>query len=170
MQLVDEHDDLPRGRLDLLEEGLQAVFELAAVLGPGDQRPQVERDHALVLEWLGDVPGGDAKRQALGDGGLAHPRFADQHRVVLGAARQHLYDPPDLLIAADDGIELALPRQRSQIARVLFQRLVLALGIGIGDTLSAAELGERLVDALAAHTESAEQRCGAGAGGEQTQQ
>src|SRR5512141_913645 len=38
VHLVDEHDDLAvRGR-DLLEDGLQALLELAAILRTGDQR------------------------------------------------------------------------------------------------------------------------------------
>src|SRR6202011_3958918 len=46
VQLVDEQDDLSVGGLDLLEDRLQAVFELAAVLGPGDQRAEVEGDRS----------------------------------------------------------------------------------------------------------------------------
>ena len=53
----------------------------------------------------------DALRQALGDGGLAHARLADQHRVVLLAAREDLDDALDLVLAADDRVELALARQ-----------------------------------------------------------
>ena len=43
VQLVDEQDDLALGVLDLLEHGLEALLELAAVLGAGDERAQVER-------------------------------------------------------------------------------------------------------------------------------
>ena len=42
VQLVDEEDDLALGLLDLLEHRLEAVLELAAVLGAGDQRAHVE--------------------------------------------------------------------------------------------------------------------------------
>ena len=48
----------------------------------------------------------DAGGEALDDGGLADARLADEHRVVLGAAGQHLDDPTDLLVAADDGSSL----------------------------------------------------------------
>ena len=43
VQLVDEQDDLALGVGDLLEHGLQPVLELAAVLGAGDHRADVER-------------------------------------------------------------------------------------------------------------------------------
>ena len=88
VQLVDEQDDLALGVLDLLEHRLEALLELAAVLGAGDQRAQVERHDALLLEALGHVAAHDALGEALGDGGLAHARLADEHRVVLGAARR----------------------------------------------------------------------------------
>jgi hypothetical protein len=55
----------------------------------------------------------DALRQALDDRGLAHPGLADQHRVVLGPAREHLDGAADLLVAADHRVELPLARRGS---------------------------------------------------------
>ena len=107
VELVDEGDDLALGVGDLLEHGLEALLELAAVLGAGHHRAEVEADQALVLEALGHVALDDAAGQALDDGGLADARLADEHGVVLGAARQHLDDPADLLVAADDRVDLA---------------------------------------------------------------
>ena len=46
VELVDEEDDLALGLLDLVEHGLQPLLELAAVLRAGEQRADVERDHA----------------------------------------------------------------------------------------------------------------------------
>ena len=56
VQLVDEEDDLARRVLDLGEDGLEPLLELAAVLRPGEQRADVERPHALALEPLGTSP------------------------------------------------------------------------------------------------------------------
>src|SRR5438045_2664610 len=53
VQLVDEQDHLSVGALDLLEHGLQAVFELTAVFRAGDESAKIERDHSLALEALG---------------------------------------------------------------------------------------------------------------------
>ena len=86
VQLVDEQDDPALGLLDLLEDGLEALLELAAVLGPGDQRAQVQGDDLLVLEGLRHVAADDALGQALDDGGLADARLADEDGVVLRAA------------------------------------------------------------------------------------
>ena len=143
VQLVNEQDDLALAGNDLLEEGLEPVLELAAILGAGDHRAQVHRHQPLVLEGLRHVAADDAPGQPLGDGGLAHARLADEHRVVLGAARQHLHDAADFLVAADDRIDLALARQGGQVAAILLQRLELVLRIGVGDALVAAQVRQR---------------------------
>ena len=107
VQLVDEGDDLPLGVGDLLEHGLQPLLELTAVLGAGDHRAEVQRHQALALEALGDVAGDDPLGQALDDRGLADAGLADEDRVVLGAAGQHLDDAADLGVPADDRVDLA---------------------------------------------------------------
>src|SRR5207249_1064717 len=43
VQLVDEQDDPAVGVLDLLQDGLQALLELAPELRTGDERAEVER-------------------------------------------------------------------------------------------------------------------------------
>ena len=79
-------------------------------LAPGDQRAQVERDDPLVLQALRHVAAHDPLGQPLGDRRLADAGLADQDRVVLRPAREDLDDAPDLLVAADDRVELALSR------------------------------------------------------------
>src|SRR3954447_2123764 len=106
VELVEEQDDLPVRVLDLLEDGLEALLELAAELGASDERAKVERDDALVLQALGDVAADDPLGEALGDRGLADAGLADEDGVVLGPPAEDLDDPPDLLVPADDGVEL----------------------------------------------------------------
>jgi hypothetical protein len=60
----------------------------------------------LPCERLGHVVGGDRLGEALDDGGLADAGLADEHRVVLGAAAQHLHHPLGLTVATDDRVEL----------------------------------------------------------------
>ena len=119
-------------------------------LAPAISAPEVERDDALVLERSGNVTAHDPLGEALGDGGLADARLADEHRVVLGPTRQDLHDPADLLVAPDDGIELASARFRGQIAAVLLEGGVGSLGVLRGDPLAAPHALERLKDGLAA--------------------
>ena len=106
VQLVDEQDRVVRVA-QLLDDLLEPLLELAAVLGAGDERPDVEGQDALVEERLRDVAGDDPMGQALGDGRLADAGLADEGRVVLRAPREDLDDPLDLLLSADDGIQLS---------------------------------------------------------------
>ncbi len=140
VQLVDEEDDLALGVLDLGEDGLQPLLELAAVLRPGEERADVERPDALPLQTLGHVAGDDPLRQPFRDRGLADTRLADQHRVVLRPAREHLDHAADLLVAADHRIELALLRRLGQVAAELRERLVGALRVLARDALAAAHV------------------------------
>ena len=153
VQLVDERDDLAGGVGDLLEHGLQPLLELAAVLGPGDHRADVEGDEALVLEALGDVAVGDAPGEALDDGGLADAGLTDQDGVVLRPPRQHLDDPADLVVAADDRVDLALAGAGREVLAVALEGLELVLGVLRGDAVRAAHLLQHLQQLLGADAE-----------------
>ena len=106
VQLIDEEDAVAAAA-QLLDDLLEALLELAAVLGAGHQRADVQGQHPLVGERLGHVAAHDAVRQPLGDGGLADAGLADQGRVVLRPAAQDLDDALDLLLAPDHRVELA---------------------------------------------------------------
>ena len=150
----------PSASLDLLEDRLEALLELAAELGPGDQRAQVQRDDLLVLEGLGHVAADDALGQALDDGRLAHARLADQHRVVLGPAAEDLDDAADLLVAADHRVQLARAGLVGQVAAVLLQGLVGGLRVLARHALAAAHAGQG-----AAGSPPCRPRCGPAAAG-----
>ena len=129
VHLVDEQDDAAvRGR-HLVQHGLEPLLELAAVFRAGDQRAHVEREQLLVLQALRHVAVDDAQRETFDDRGLADARLADQHRIVLGAARQHLDGAADFLVAPDHRIELAVARRLGQIARVFLQRVIGLFGV-----------------------------------------
>ena len=148
VQLVDEEDDLAVGVFDLLEQGLEAIFELAAILGSGDHAGEVEGDDALVFEDLGDIALDDAAGEALDDGGLADAGFADEDGVVFGAAGEDLDDAANLFVAADDGVELALAGEVGEVFGVLLEGLKLGLGVLVGDALRSAHGGEGLEDGV----------------------
>src|SRR5437773_641093 len=137
VQLIDEQHYLAAGA-DLVQDLLQALFELAAVLGARDQRAHVEREHALVLQRLGHVAGVELLREALRDRGLAHAWFADQRRVVLGAAAQDLDHALDLRLAPDHRVELVAARELGEVAAKLVEQRRLRrllrrrLGFGLG--------------------------------------
>ncbi len=149
MELVDEEDDPALGVRDLLDDRLEPLLELSAKLGAGDDRSHVEAEQTLAPETLGYLPGGDPLGEAFDDRRLADTGFPDEDGVVLRPARQHLAHPPDLLVAADHGIELAAAREIHEIPREPLERPVFALRILIGYALRAAHAGEGLENAAA---------------------
>ncbi len=146
VELVDEEDDAAGGFLDLVEHGLQPLFELTAVLGPGEQRADVERDDAAIAKRVRDVAVDDPLSEALDDRGLADTGLADQDGVVLGAAREHLDHAADLLVAPDDGVELLRLGFGGEVAAELLERAGHLLGVGRGDARGALDLLQCLGD------------------------
>jgi hypothetical protein len=120
MQLVDEHDDV-RVLGELLHDRLEALFELPAILGAGDDQRDVERQDPLVGEEVRHVAVDDFLRETFHDRGLADAGLADEHRVVLRAAAEHLLHALELIVAADERIELVLHGRFRQVAAELGQ-------------------------------------------------
>ena len=121
VHLVDEEDDVVVS-LDLIHELLEALLELTAVLGARDEQTHVEGHHALALQRLRHVVGGDLLRQSLRDGRLTDAGFADEARVVLGTAAENLRDADDLVGAADAGIELGLLSLLGEVGSEFLER------------------------------------------------
>ena len=138
----------PSAAVTSVEHRLQPLLELAAKFGAGDQRAHVERHQLLVLEALRHVAIDDAQRQALGDRGLADAGLADQHRIVLGAARQHLDGAADFLVAADHRIELAVARRLGQVAGIFLQRVIAFSADALSAVRPLRSVVDRLVEAL----------------------
>ena len=104
VQFVDEDDGVLILH-QLLHDGLQPLFELAAIFGAGDDQRKIQRQDALVGQERRHVAIGDLLRKAFHNGRLADARLADQHGIVLGAAAQDLDDALQFVIAADQRIE-----------------------------------------------------------------
>ena len=125
VQFVDEHDSAAFVGGDVLQYRLEPLLELAAILGAREQHRHVERKHALVFERLRHFAIDDALGEPFHDRGFAHARLADQHRVVLGATLEDLDGAADLVVAADDRVELALARAFREVDGVLLECLAL---------------------------------------------
>ena len=113
--------------LHFFDYALQSLLELALVHRAGDERAHVERVDLLLLEVLGHVAAHDALRQAFDDGRLARAGFADQDGVVLGSSAQYLQHAAYLLVASDDGVELAFACPLAEVLCVLVERTFLLL-------------------------------------------
>ena len=115
---------------------------------PASSEPMSSEMTRRSLQRLGDVAVDDALGEALDDRGLADAGLADQDGVVLRAAAEDLDDAADLVVAADDRVELAVARLLGEVAAVALERLDLLLGRLVGDAVRAAHVGERLQQAL----------------------
>ena len=157
VQLVDEQDDAAFRFFDLVQNGLQALFKLAPVLGARDQGAHIQGKDGLVLQRGGHVALHDALGQPFGDGGLADAGLADEHGVVLALAGEDADDVADLVVPADDRVQLAAPGPLHQVGTVLFQRVIGLLRMVGSDPLVATDIGQRLKDALPGDVVGAEE-------------
>ena len=121
VDFVNEQDGM-RVILQCLENTLQALFEIATILGAGEQGAHIERIDIRLGENFRHVALDDLARQALGDGGLADTGFANQQRVVLAATAERLDDAFEFLVTPDQRVDLALQRQRVEVDGVLLER------------------------------------------------
>ena len=117
VDLVNEQNDVASG-LDLTQQTLDPLLELAAELGAGHEAGQIQQEDLLILQTHRDIALGDALRDALGDGRLADARLTDKAGVVLLAAAQDLDGAVNLAVAAHDVVELALPGFTGQVLTV----------------------------------------------------
>ncbi len=122
VQLVDEDDQLVPVLPDLVDDPLDPLLEVPPVAGAGHHAGQLQLHDPLAAQRLRHVVVHDALRQAFHDRGLAHPGLADQDRVVLAPAGQHLDGLLDLVLAADDRVDPALAGHRGEVAAELVQR------------------------------------------------
>ena len=122
VDLVDEQNHIAR-RLDLAEQALDALLELAAELGPGDKGGEVKQIDLLILQAGGHLTFGNALGDALGDGGLADAGFADQAGVVFLAAAEDLQRAVNFTVAADNAVDAAVFGLLGQVFTVGVQEL-----------------------------------------------
>ena len=145
VHLVDEEDDLPAAAVTSVSTAFSRSSNSPRYFAPAISAPMSSASSFLSFSDLRHVAVDDAERQAFGDGGLADAGLADQHRIVLGAAGEHLDGAADLLVAADDRIELAVARLLGQVAGVFLQRVVAGFGRrGVGGA-ALADFVDRLV-------------------------
>ena len=141
VELVDEEDDRARGFLDLLQDGLQAVLELAAVLRAGDHRAEVERDDALVLETLGHVAHVTMRRARPSTIAVLPTPGSPIRTGLFFVRRERTWMTRRISSSRPmTGSILSATRQIREVAGVALQGLVLVFRIGIGDPRRAPDL------------------------------
>ncbi len=86
VHLVDEQNNAAIFRLHFVQDRLQALLELAAILRASDQRTHIQRHKLLVFKAFGHIAIDDAQRKTFGNRRFTDAGFTDQHGIVLGAA------------------------------------------------------------------------------------
>ncbi len=117
--------------LERVQHLLDAFLEVAAVARAGDEGAQVQGKDTRRLQGLGHVARMDAKGQALGERRLADAGFTDEQRVVLAAPAEHLDHALDLVLAANQRIDLPARRLGHEVRRIGLQRLARRGGLAI---------------------------------------
>ena len=131
MYLVDEENDVGV-LLQLVDDGVQAFLELAAVLGACHHAGHVQHNDALVEEHARHLLLRDAQGQSFDNGALAYARFSDEHGVVFLSAAQDLRHAFNLLFAPYDGIQASVSRRAGHVGAELVQYGRVARGTSLG--------------------------------------
>ena len=140
MHFINEQDDFAFRLLHFRQHGFQTFLELTAIFGACDHGAKIQRHDALGLQGFWHIAIDDAERQAFHNRGLADARFADQHRIILGAAGKYLNGAADFLITADHRVKLALARHFRDVARVFLQSIEAVFGVLAIDRAALADL------------------------------
>ncbi len=126
MDLIDEQDRT-RIVLKLLDHLLEPLLEIAAIAGPGEQRTHVEGEHGRAFQHFRHFAVDNPAREAFGDRRLTDAGLADEQRVVLLPAAEHLDGAADLGVAPDQRIDLAFARLLVEVDAVSLERIALLL-------------------------------------------
>ena len=121
MQLVDEKDDALR-TANLVHHRFDAFFKLTTVFCAGDHQCQIERDHSFIAQKLGHIAVCDLLRESFSNRRFADTRFTDQDRIIFRPSAKHLDHALDFIAPANHRIELAFPRQISQVTSKCAER------------------------------------------------
>ena len=97
------------------------MLKIATVFGACQQGTHIQGIHHGFGQNVRHIVLRDAPGQALGNSGLTYTGLTDQQGVVLAAAAQNLNDTLDLVLTADQRINLAFLGQLIQVDRVLLQ-------------------------------------------------
>src|SRR5215510_8309867 len=157
VQFIEKEDDLALPGGHFIDHALDPLLEFAAILGPRDQKRQIERVEPARFERIGDVARDDAQGESFYYRRFADARITDQDGVVLRFSEQRLNDEADLLIAPDDWHELPLPREFAQIAAEAFEQRARARSLPQHLACTALRL-RRLFHRLGLHSRIAQRR------------
>ena len=115
MQLINEQNNV-LGASHFIHDGLDALLELAAVLGSSHHHRQVKHNKSLVMQKVGHFLRNNLLRKTFNNRGLSNASFSKKNGIVLGASTQHLNQSFNFTEAADDRIKFTSTRELGEIA------------------------------------------------------
>src|SRR5947209_1696325 len=107
MGFIDKKNDRFGRSLDFVNDAAKALLEFAFHAGAGLQQTDIQGAHANIFERGRNIAGQDAMDEALDDGGFADAGLAGEDGIILAATHEDIDALADLLVAADDGIDIA---------------------------------------------------------------
>jgi len=116
----------------LRQNRFEALLEIAAILGTGQQCAHVERVYHAVRENFRHLAVDDLLGQTLGDGGLADAGLADVQRIILAAPAQDLNGAFDLVRPSNQRVDLAGTRAFVEVDGKDIQRAALGARAVVG--------------------------------------
>ena len=152
MQFVYKEDNLSLAALDILQYGFQTFFKFTPVLGSCNQSAHIQRKYLFIFQSLGHIPPHNPLCQTFHHRRLAHTRLAHQHRIVLCFTGKDADNIPDLMISADDRVQLLLPGLFHQFLTIFLQCVVGGFRIVAGHALIASDRGKGLQETLSCNT------------------
>ena len=150
VDFIDEENNGILGIFNFLENALHTFFEFTAVFAARNKRTNVEREKTALSQVGRNIGIDNTASETFDNGGLTHTGLTDKHGVVLCASTENANDATDLLLTANDRIDLTLPSQGSHINGELLQVLILSFRIsGLGvDPFCTTNLLDSSVDQL----------------------
>ena len=150
VQFVDKQDDvLGIGRF--LHHVFDPLLKLAAVLGSGNHRHQIQSNQPLAADGTGNAALCNPLCQSFGDGGFSNPSLSNQAGVVFASSAEDADDPFDFLVAPNHGVQLFAARLFGQVGSEFVQQhgvgsvLLFGRGVLAGFLLTLRRKAHRLV-------------------------
>lgn len=100
-----------------IQDSLDALLIFALVLCTCHECTHVQTEE-LADKRCRNISASDPLSEPLSNSCLSYTRFTDQYRIVFRSPAQNSDDAPNLVVATDDGVELALLGQSGQIDRI----------------------------------------------------
>ena len=138
MQLINEQNDLSLTVLHILKNRFQTLLKFSSVLGTRYQCSHVQCKNLLILQSLRYITFHNTLCQTFYNCCLTYTRLTDQNRVVLRLTGKDTDHIPDLVIPANNRIQLLVSGFLYQILSVFGKCIIGRLRIVAGNSLIAS--------------------------------